>query len=160
MKFCSKCDTNKILTDFNPRGDGPGLRAHCKKCCSKANLARKRLLNPPRKVMTKEERHLANLASYKRHNAKSERKAKQAFYEATRRSRKLKATPKWLTKEQLDHIEFYYACARAWTEQFDQQLDIDHIIPLKGKQVCGLHVPWNLQIMSHEANLLKTNKLE
>jgi 5-methylcytosine-specific restriction endonuclease McrA len=71
------------------------------------------------------------------------------------RLRKLKikeATPLWLSKEQKAQIADFYKKAKIFG------LVVDHIVPLKGTGVNGLHVPWNLQLLTDEENKRKSNK--
>lgn len=74
--------------------------------------------------------------------------------------REIKATPKWLTKEQMEEINAFYFLSKelAWLNQDGKPHHVDHIIPLQGKNVCGLHVPWNLQLLSAKDNMIKGNK--
>jgi hypothetical protein len=60
---------------------------------------------------------------------------------------KLQRTPKWLTKTQLKEIQEFYSSASRITKITGIPYQVDHIIPLRGKEVSGLHVPWNLQIL-------------
>ena len=83
---------------------------------------------------------------YKKENA-----AYYAELAANRKSSKLNATPDWLTPEHLEQIKSLY-------EESSKQPTphhVDHIVPLQGETVCGLHVPWNLQVIPAEQNLRK-----
>jgi len=82
---------------------------------------------------------------------------KRNALEAKRRAAKLQRTPAWLTKEQLDEIETFYTAALAFRLFTGLTYHVDHIIPLQGKNVSGLHVPWNLQVISATDNLKKYN---
>ena len=68
-----------------------------------------------------------------------------------RRAAKINRTPKWLSKDQLQEIELIYRnCPEGYT--------VDHIVPLRGKNISGLHVPWNLQYLTKSENSKKSNK--
>ena len=70
---------------------------------------------------------------------------------ALRRKYHKLATPVWVDVD---------ALRDAYLEAEYFQLEVDHIIPLRGKRVCGLHVPENLQLLSSEANRRKGNRFE
>lgn len=72
---------------------------------------------------------------------------------------KLKATPWWLTKEMFLEMEGYYINSASISEETGVTMHVDHIVPLQGKNVCGLHVPWNLQVITASENYTKANKL-
>jgi len=76
-----------------------------------------------------------------------------------RRDKHKQATPAWLTPEHKKQIRQLYVDAMTATKITGTAYVVDHIVPLRGEGVCGLHVPWNLQIMSRAENLKKSNKL-
>jgi 5-methylcytosine-specific restriction endonuclease McrA len=76
-----------------------------------------------------------------------------------RRKRFRQATPKWLSAEQKMEIRLKYRLAIELSKETGIRHAVDHIIPLMGEAVCGLHVPWNLTVITQEENLKKYNKL-
>lgn len=76
-----------------------------------------------------------------------------------RRRRFRDATPPWLTPAQKATMREMYKIAITMTQTTGEQYVVDHIIPLRSDAVCGLHVPWNLRVITQEENLKKSNKL-
>ena len=85
--------------------------------------------------------------------------AARAAMGAQRRAAKLQRTPKWLTKEDKATIKALYEQANFMSRVCGEKFHIDHIIPLQGKTVSGLHCPANLQIITAKENVKKSNKL-
>lgn len=65
---------------------------------------------------------------------------------------KASASPPWLTSEMRAAITATYAVA------VRLGLTVDHIEPIRGRSACGLHVPWNLQLLTASENSRKSNK--
>ena len=101
------------------------------------------------------ERRKAIKAKYKKAN-----RGKENFHLSKRRAAKLLRTPKWLTADDLFIIEEAYHLAKLRSNLTGIQYHVDHILPLQGKKVSGLHVPNNLQVIPAKLNLQKSNKHE
>jgi len=76
-----------------------------------------------------------------------------------RRLAKINRTPIWLTVDDHWMIEQAYELATLRTKMFGFQWHVDHIIPLQGKTVSGLHVPLNLQVIPGIENIRKGNRI-
>jgi hypothetical protein len=75
-----------------------------------------------------------------------------------RRRRFRDATPKWLSEEQRMEIRLKYRLAIEMSRATGVRYAVDHEVPIQGEDVCGLHVPWNLRVITQEENLKKSNK--
>lgn len=85
-------------------------------------------------------------------NFKAKNPAKVTSYKARYRASRKQATPPWLTDNQNEQILAVYEEARRLTEQTGIPHEVDHIVPLAGKIVSGLHVPWNLRAIPKVEN--------
>lgn len=74
-----------------------------------------------------------------------------------RRARKLQATPAWAD---MDAITWIYEMRQKICALTGEEWEVDHVIPLKGKLVCGLHVPENMQIIEKVANRMKAARFD
>jgi 5-methylcytosine-specific restriction endonuclease McrA len=83
-------------------------------------------------------------------------KAKVLALKAKRRADKPRATPAWVD---LNKIKAIYSCCKQLSELTGVEHHVDHVVPLQGKNVCGLHVHYNLQILKASENISKSNKL-
>jgi hypothetical protein len=72
---------------------------------------------------------------------------------------KLQRTPTWLKNDELWMIEEAYELAGLRTKMFGFAWHVDHVLPLRGKTISGLHTPYNLQVIPAKENLQKGNRV-
>lgn len=185
-KECSKCKCFLPASEFTKANwlDG-GLRSDCKKCrkirsqninlkeTAKA-LGLKRYIGKPCRKCGCCEKQTSNSGCVKckeatrRRDRHKQRDRAQRYYVEhydrvianvkLRRHAKYRRVPPWLTVEHRRKIADIYREAHSLTKVSGIKMHVDHIIPLQGKNVSGLHVPWNLRIVRGYDNLSKHNK--
>lgn len=69
-----------------------------------------------------------------------------------------KRTPRWITRSDRVQMRALYKEAARRTRETGEAWHVDHIIPLRGRTVSGLHVPNNLQLLKAEENMKKKNR--
>jgi 5-methylcytosine-specific restriction endonuclease McrA len=149
MKICKVCKEEKPLSEFYEMPSGKlGRAAKCKPCYIEHYKKRY-------------SENAESLKAYQKQYGVEYRKKnldKRAASKSKRRAANLNATPPWLSKEQLQQIQDIYSGSKEMNTVFPWAHQVDHIVPLVGKGVCGLHVPWNLQILTAKANASKGNR--
>lgn len=183
-KMCSKCREEKLFNEFHKNRSGKfGCANQCKTCLKdyrrinkdRISLERQQKYNSKKsinnstcrknyyelnkdKIADYYQTNKERISNYRKDYKKANR-AKLNALDSKRRATKLKATPKWLTEVDYQVIEEFYKTSQKLKLETGQDYHVDHIIPLQGKDVCGLHVPWNLQVILASENLYKSNKL-
>ena len=133
-KKCSCCLQEISLLSFHKdKTTKTGYESSCKSCTSERN-----------KRWERENRGLSQ--------------AKSRIKEI--RKMKGKRVPDWLTSSDILAMKCIYQVAAMRNASSDIRWSVDHIIPLNGKTVCGLHVPSNLQVIPLKKNLSKGRRYE
>jgi len=161
LKICSKCGQEKSLDSFNKmKGTRDGHRPDCKECHSKMKAKyhekNKEKLKAKSKKYHEDNREKLLIGIKERslkwweenkHRAEVKERRKEAYNRY--RALKLNAVPAWYNKKEVKYI---YKIAR------ERNLEVDHIVPLNSKFVCGLHVQDNLRCIPRELNMKKSNR--
>ena len=159
-KRCIVCHEVKDIFLFSVRHDHGSVRGECKTCKKITHAAyykdnQERCNQHKRNwVKNNPEKQAASSSKWAKNN-----RAKLNKKDADRRALELNAVPSWLTAIQKAQIQEIYDIAVAKTVQTGILYEVDHIHPLRGNGFSGLHVPWNLQVISQYENRSKGNHL-
>jgi hypothetical protein len=162
LQVCSRCKISKEDSSFTWDSRYSRPKKKCKSCDA-ITYKEYRLRNKD-KIAARNKTYRESNPEFRKAIAQKSLardklyKPQKAAREAKRRSSKLNATPIWLTEAHIEQIkQIYWHCADLKSVT-GEQYHVDHIIPLRGKNVCGLHAPWNLQILPSDVNIRKSNK--
>ena len=158
MKTCSKCKQEKELSLFFNRQDTADKKQSWCKACDKIRTDSYRGDNKYQVATSKRKNYDLKKEHYLKYASKWRKENKEycAAYAGFRRAFKLKATPSWANKEEIDY-KYRLASYFDFISGGFVKHHVDHIIPLQNKNVCGLHVENNLQILIAQHNLSKHN---
>lgn len=159
MKTCNKCGESKPLAEFhNDKNRPDGKSRTCKHCaCAKAAQSRLARLAEVQ-AYDRLRQKLKPRDKLKQTAAKHYQKNKAYYREkvVARRAHMGQATPPWADKKQMLAM-YEYA---HWLRSIGVDAEVDHIIPLYGSGVCGLHAHSNLRVILATENRSKNNRLD
>ena len=167
MKTCTRCLSEKPFSDFYKQkmNSKDGYQSHCK-LCDNARVQSWEKKNPE---LSRQHQKTADANKYIKNKQKIDARnkawklsnpAKIAAMDAKRRASVLQRTPKWLSESELLRIECLYSLASMLNKHGVESWHVDHIIPLQGKKVSGLHVYSNLRVVPSSVNLAKGNRYD
>lgn len=182
MKECKYCGLRLHFICFHARKASPdGLSFKCKECSKKYRLENKERYRELRKAWHESHKHDERKKALQYYydnreycinrarNWKSKNTDKLVGYikknlpqynarTAIRRAALLKRTPLWLTPSDTSAMSRLYEQCKEMEKETGLKYHVDHILPLQGKRVSGLHVPSNVRILTAKENMTKGNR--
>lgn len=163
IKFCKKCKTTKKIEKFyKTKSTVDGYKNYCKICWKTKNNTQYKKHSESIKLKSNNYRktNIEKIREYDRKRSKNRPSELSRYYLSMKRSKKKNATPSWLSSFDKSYIKNIYIQAVELKNLNKKEYHVDHIIPLSNDLVCGLHVPWNLQILEARKNASKSNKFD
>jgi len=159
MRICRTCKIEKPLDKFMKEKRNNFGRSYKCKSCNAVQSAQWRKANPDKVNIGLKEWQKNNPEKMNAYRAKWDKTNpdKANAKTARRRASRISATPAWLNSEQHKEMQDFYWLAKDLQSVTGEPYHVDHIVPLQGENVCGLHVPWNLQVLPQDINLSKGN---
>lgn len=159
MKYCYKCKELKLETLFyKNKAKVSGLSDECKECDKQQKRERYKVNRDKLIAYQVKYRKLHGEKVRARNRDWGKRnQAVKLSHNKKRKADKLQRTPAWLNAGHQFELDCIYTYAAA-LNSVGLQYHVDHIIPLQGDIVSGLHTPDNLQVITAEENLRKGNK--
>lgn len=155
-KICGICKLDKPLTDFAKKKSGRlGVSWECKSC---KRIAGSKYFQDNKEAISKYREQSGEKLRQKEWRANNQ--GVKNYHTAGYRAQQKQATPKWLSKAQLNKIRALYKEAKLLSKVTGVQHHVDHIMPLNSDVLSGLHVPWNLQILTSRENIQKSNRVD
>lgn len=157
--MCVSCKETKSVSEFSKdRSRKSGIQNKCKACYSQYQRKwSKENRNTHNSVRNKwRQKNIDKWRSYL-NKWRRDNSDLNASYVAARRASSIKATPLWADRQRIKSI---YAKAKELTLLTGIKHSVDHIVPLQGRDVCGLHVEYNLQILTSSENSRKHRRYE
>lgn len=159
MKTCSKCRIEKPLSDFNKASKHlDGLRCECRQCQSvyrRINFEknREKQLKQGQNWKDANRERVRKYSSDWKINNRARATANQMRRHVKKVSSEIMKGDEWNDF----YIDEIYELARVRTLETKTAWEVDHILPLQGKLISGLHVWYNLQLLTASKNRSKRN---
>jgi hypothetical protein len=159
MSICVKCGQNEMAFKTTTKCLGCLEQGYVEEYRSRKTLgdqeaklkAKRTALKDISEGDSPQDKHRARLKEY--------RKRKPHIARAYNRARQLQCTFS-LSAGQREEIKKVYLQAETLTRETGELHEVDHVVPIKGKSVCGLHVPWNLEPVPKKVNRTKRNNFD
>ena len=147
MKQCRVCQVEKPFDEFyRHKATKDGFNSYCKSCNA---------LKTKQWYQDNKEQRLSKSKKWSSAN-----KGKKAAYMAKRRATIEQRTVTWADKQYISDLYENAAEANTLFKHYGISFHVDHIVPLNGALVSGLHTEDNLQVLSAQDNLTKSNSYE